>query len=246
MKEVFECYVECTLGNDTLSEFPGHVYDVNYHKFFPENKNAEMLDIGPGIGRMMQFLKKCGYSNVKGVDISPSSVRSCKKKDLDCELADNTSDWLKRHAEEFDFITLLDVIEHIPKKDIIDFLTAIRGSLKTGGVFLIQTNNMQAEYAQLMRYGDITHELGFCESTLRQVCSVAGFTQVEVFGMEPWCLYKKWCYFKMKPFTAILHFIGVHVRGLYWVFVRFMRRLNGNYCPHAMILNPMFYAIARK
>ena len=246
MKEVFECYVESTLGGDSITELSSPVYDVNYDRFLPENMSAKILDIGPGIGRLMMFLKNCGYSNVKGVDISPSSVRSCKKKDLDCELADSTSDWLKRHAVEFDFIALLDVIEHIPKKDIIDFLSAIRGSLNTGGVLIIQTNNMQAEYAQLMRYGDITHELGFCESTLRQVCSVAGFNQVEVFGMEPWCLYKKWCYIKKKPFTAALHFCGVHVRSLYWVFVRLLRRINGNHCPHAQILNPMFFAIARK
>ncbi len=244
MKEVFDQYVESTLGADSPTEYTLRLYDTNYRSILPLDKNAKILDIGVGVGGLLMFLRDCGYVNSRGVDISSSTIRSCQKKGLNCELVADTTEWLNSHADEFDFITLLDVIEHIPKKEIISFLSAIRRSMKATGVLLIQTNNMQAEYAQIMRYGDITHEVGYCETSLRQVCIVAGFKAIDLFGLETLYACKSWRYFKQIPLKAVQHFVCTYLRNVYWLLVHTLRRLNCNYSPN--ILHPMFYALVRK
>jgi hypothetical protein len=103
---------------------------------------------------------------------------------------------------------------------------------------------MQASDAQLMRYGDITHEVGFCETSLRQVCCVAGFGRVDIFGLEPLYACRSWRYAKQMPVKAAQHFVCRIVRNCVWCFVRKMRRLNCNVSPK--ILHPIFYAVVRK
>lgn len=244
MKEVFDEYVQSTLISDRPTDYSLRVYETNYRKLLPESRTARILDIGVGVGGLLQFVKELGYANAKGIDISPSTIASCRKKGLDCELVDNTPDWLNAHPAAFDFITLLDVIEHIPKKELIGFLSAIRRSLGDAGTLLLQTNNMQAADAQLMRYGDITHEVGFCETSLRQVCRVAGFGSIEIFGLEPLYACRSWRHVKQMPVKAAQHFACGIVRNCIWWIVRKMRRLNCNVSPE--ILHPIFYAVVRK
>jgi 2-polyprenyl-3-methyl-5-hydroxy-6-metoxy-1,4-benzoquinol methylase len=244
MKEVFDQYVETTLICDTPTDLSLRLYNTNYSNLLPSDKMANILDIGVGVGGFLIFLRDLGYVNARGIDISPSTIRSCKQKGLSCELVEDTVRWLDGHVDEFDFICLLDVIEHIRKAELIGFLSAIRRSLKVGGRLLIQTNNMQAQDAQLIRYGDITHHLGFCETSLRQVCLTAGFKQVDIFGLETLYAFKRWQYVRQMPLKAVSHLMFTGIRNVYWCFVRAMRRLNCNLSPR--ILHPLFYAVVSK
>jgi len=228
MKEVFDRYVESTLICDRPTDFSFCVYNTNYQSFLPTDKSAVILDIGVGVGGFLIFLRDLGYLNARGIDISPSTIKSCQQKGLACELVEDTVKWLDMHVDEFDFIVLLDVIEHIPKGELIGFLSAIRRSLKEKGRLLIQTNNMQSQDSQLMRYGDITHHLGFCETSMRQVCFIAGFSQVDLFGLETLYAFRRSHYIRQTPFKAVRHLVFTCIRNFYWCFVRAMRRLNCN------------------
>jgi len=244
MKEVYDQYVETTLICDTPTDLSLRMYNTNYSSLLPSNKMASILDIGVGVGGFLIFLRDSGYRNARGIDISPSTIMSCNQKGLSCELVEDTVRWLDGHAAEFDFISLLDVIEHISKAELIGFLSAIQRSLKENGRLLIQTNNMQSQDAQLMRYGDITHHLGFCETSMRQVCLTAGFKQIDMFGLETLYAFRQWRYIQQMPLKALSHLIFTCIRNFYWCFVRAMRRLNCNISPH--ILHPSFYAVVRK
>ncbi|MDD2487241.1 MAG: methyltransferase domain-containing protein [Candidatus Gracilibacteria bacterium] len=75
----------------------------------------------------------------------------------------------RKNKNQFDIITLLDVLEHVPKNETISFLRELKGSLKTNGTLIIQIPNLQAPDGQLHRYNDFTNEFGYIEHSLQEV-----------------------------------------------------------------------------
>lgn len=232
MKEILDTYVENTLGSERQAEFKFKQFEFNYKKYFPENKNVFVLDIGIGRGEMLSSMKSWGYLNYKGIDISQSTVKFCKSLDLNCEHVENTIDWLNQNPEKFEIITLFDVLEHIKKDETLNFLKAIKNSLVNGGILIVQVPNMQAVDSQLHRFNDFTHESGFTENSLNQVLSSINFLDIEFNGFEE------------NVFGGIRGFKRDIFRNLIWKYTRFKRRMTGNINPE--IMHPVFFAIAKK
>ena len=136
--------------------------------------------------------------------------------------------------EEFDFITVLDVLEHIPKEGTIAFLKSLYGSLKQSGRAILQVPNLQAIDGQLHHFNDFTHLTGYVEHSLRQVLLASGPCdgQLEFYGFET--------------------FIGLGVkvamkkvlRQFYWKRAKFRRKMTGNL--NVSIMHPVFYAVVSK
>lgn len=230
MKEIFDDYVTTSFGEHVQASFKFFQFERNYRSFFPKDPDAPLLDVGIGRGEMLSCMKKWGYTNFRGIDISRSTVAFCISLGLPCEQVESTIDWLQDHIMEFSMITLLDVLEHVPKAETLSFLAALRDALLPDGRVIIQVPNMQAPDAQLHRYNDFTHETGFTEHSLRQVLMTAGFSHISIQGFED-----------SASHTARERF-RLFLRPFYWQFVRLIRRLNGNLSPE--ILNPVFFAIA--
>jgi len=232
MKEIWQTYCENAFGEYEQATFKFKQFDFNYKKFFPHDKNANLLDIGIGRGEMLTCFDKWGYKNHLGIDISPSTVKFCKSIGLRCELIDDTIEYLKNKPYNYDLITLLDVLEHVPRETIIDFLKAVHGSLKDNAILIIQVPNLQAPDGQLHMYNDITHMVGFIEHSLAQVLITAGFTNFHFQGFE--------------EFTnnGIKTKVKKILRYFYWKIVRFNRLINYNLNPN--ILTPVFSAIVKK
>ncbi len=232
MKEIYENYLENAFGEYEQAEFKFDQFELNYRKFFPENKERRVLDIGVGRGEMLTCMKRWGYGAYSGIDISPSTIGYCATLDLNCELVTDTAEWLRSRRGSFEVITLLDVLEHVKKEATIGFLRAIHDGLAEGGKVIIQVPNLQAPDGHLHRYNDITHEVGYVEHSLQQVLRTAGFTTIEFFGYEDY-----------KPTGLYLKLIRL-VRALYWAKIHFTRRLTCNMNP--LILHPVLCAVARK
>lgn len=232
MKEIYKNYIDNAFGDFSQAVFKFKQFDYNYRPFFPLNKDAELLDIGIGRGEMMSCMKEWGYLNYRGIDISSSTVKFCKSLNLNCELVDDTASWLKANRNRFDLVTLLDVLEHVKKENTLSFLSAIRLSLKDKGILIIQVPNLQAPDGQLHRYNDFTHEVGYVEHSLRQVLVTAGLKEVEFFGFED------------SVTNVLRERIRRILRSLYWLYVYWCRKINGNLSPR--ILNPVLFAVAKK
>ncbi len=232
MKEVFDKYIEISFGEKKQADFKFEQFSLNYRRYFPENKNAVLLDVGIGRGEMLSCMKKWGYVNHLGIDISPSTVNFCRSIKLNCELVGDTIAWVAHKKETFELITLLDVLEHIKKENTIPFLKAVYDSLKDEGILIVQVPNLQAPDGQLHRYNDITHEVGYIENSLRQVLLAAGFNKIEFYGFED--ILGKTIKDRVRSF----------LRSIYWLSIRFVRKVNGNLNPR--ILYPVFFAVASK
>jgi len=161
-----------------------YCYKYWYSKFLPRHKDSKILDIGCGMGHFIYFLKKMGYTNYLGIDISPEQVAFVKKFITDKVLLIDASTFLNNLENEYDVIVMNDVLEHIPKSDIINFLSLVRKALKDDGIVFIKTVNAANPFNFRGRYIDFTHEIAFTEHSLVQVLKIAGFRVIALFGDE--------------------------------------------------------------
>src|SRR5438309_2975563 len=226
---ISDSYVEFTFGGLEPSAEKIKQFEVNYRLCFPEDKNTPVLDIGIGRGEMLMCMREWGY-NYNGIDISRSTIKFCQALGLTCELVPDTIQALTAQPNKFGLITLLDVLEHIKKEQIIPTLTALRGALRPSGSLIVQVPNAQSRDAHLHRYNDFTHEIAFGELSLRQALLSAGFKRIEFFGFET--IYT----------SGLRPALRKRIRAAIWWAIRKERYITGNLNP--VILTLVLVAIA--
>ncbi len=150
----------------------------NYRKYLSSNKKIKILDIGCGNGLFLEFLKSMGYSNIEGIDLSTENIKICKSKGLKVENKE-AFNFLKK-SKGYDLIIMNDVIEHIKKEKIISLLKLIKRKLNKNGALIIKTLNMSNPISLNTLYCDFTHEWGYTEKSIKQVCENANFTKIKV------------------------------------------------------------------
>jgi 2-polyprenyl-3-methyl-5-hydroxy-6-metoxy-1,4-benzoquinol methylase len=165
----------------------GHGYSYYLSNWLPLNKDAAIVDVGCGAGKLLYLFKNMEYTNVTGVDISPEQVKLARQVISAVDEA-NVLDWLEARPSSFDLITGLDIIEHLEKKEVLRFLDASYNALKTGGRLVLQTPNAESPWGSQHRYNDFTHEVGFNPNLLSRLLILAGFQEIEAreTGPIPW------------------------------------------------------------
>jgi 2-polyprenyl-3-methyl-5-hydroxy-6-metoxy-1,4-benzoquinol methylase len=178
-------------ASETFSEAAAFRWGLGYHYYLrdwlPSEKNASIVDVACGGGRLLYFFKRLGYQNITGVDISPEQVRLARQVTPKVDEA-NILDWLEAHPSAFDLITGLDIIEHLYKPEVLRFLDACYRALKPRGRLVLQTPNSESPWGGSIRYGDFTHEIGFCPNSLSRLLKLSGFLDVNAreTGPVPW------------------------------------------------------------
>lgn len=207
------------------------VLNHNLHQLFSESvdKTSAILDLGCGYGSFLFFLQSKEYENATGVDISAQEILVCKKffKSYNF-LQEDILDFVLHTSQRFDVIYLSHVIEHIKKENLFVFLDGVKRILNDGGLFLIVAPNSAAYFnAAANRYGDLTHEIGFTELSLRQALMVAGYNNIEVKNF----------YGAGKPFLRFLR------KGVLFMFEIFVQVLGYD---KQTVHTPSILVIARK
>lgn len=154
-------------------------------KYLPQNKQAESLDIGCGMGQHLYALKALGYTNLQGIDISREEIELCTKniKGVDFMVADAVN-FLPQQKEKYDFILMFDVLEHFTKEEALQVSRLVYNSLKSGGICLTRVPNASNPLGMHLRYADLTHETCYTERSLKELLWLAGFSKVEVIGLR--------------------------------------------------------------
>jgi 2-polyprenyl-3-methyl-5-hydroxy-6-metoxy-1,4-benzoquinol methylase len=194
-KKIFDNYLTNHYSNlektdfsndaDVLNLLKAHsaVLDHNLGRMFGENvdKTNAILDLGCGYGSFLSFLQSKNYTNVTGVDRSTQEISLCKKLFTSYSFVQaDILNFVSLTDKKFDVIYLSHVIEHIKKEDLFLFLDGVKKILTDRGIFVIIAPNSAAYFnAAANRYGDLTHEIGFTELSLRQVLMVSGFNHIE-------------------------------------------------------------------
>lgn len=117
------------------------------------NKNSNILELGCGIGTTTNlFLKTIKGGAIEAVDISARSIQYAKskidRKNVTFFASDITT--YKPELKKIDFITLFDVIEHIPIEKHVDLFKNISHYINDHTLLLVNIPNPEyIEYDQL-------------------------------------------------------------------------------------------------
>lgn len=162
----------------------GAAYAHYFRGWLPQRRDARIVDLACGGGRLLHFFKERGYTRVSGVDISPDQIALARQVTEDVH-QDNVLDFLAAHPNTFDVITGLDIVEHFYKPEVLQFLDLCQRALKPGGRLILQTVNSDSPWGGVHRYNDFTHEVGFNANSLSRLMKLCGFATAEAREIGP-------------------------------------------------------------
>ena len=196
------------LENFTENEI-AKLYIDQYSTILPANKNVKIPDIGVGEGWFASICYKLGYQHVELADFGCKSKFSEIKENLDevqalHDVETSIKDLLQqgKFFDQYDFIHMSHVIEHIPKYDLIATMDALNNSLRRQGQLFIRTPNLLGPVPFNSLYCTAGHEYGFVPSNLDQFFQISNFERIEIHNLE----------IPAKGFSQI---IGRMLRNLY-------------------------------
>lgn len=170
--------------DNVLSKRWGKAYDWYLRGWLPEDKQANILDVACGGGRLLHFFKTRGYTQLTGIDISPEQVRLAKQVTEKVIEAD-VLEFLETTTKTYDLVVGLDIIEHFKKDEVLRFIDGCYRVLMTNGRLILQTPNAESPMVNVVRYGDFTHEICFQHNSISRLLRLCGFDAVEVREQGP-------------------------------------------------------------
>ena len=150
------------------------------------NGIKSLLDIGCGTGHLLAEIARTYGIEGKGVDTSPEAIACARTKGVDVILIEDISEFSKNHTRSYDLITMIHVLEHLQKDQMIGTLKDIRKNLLSpGGKLFVAVPNAQSSTGCYWAYEDFQHNWLFTTGSLYYVLLAAGFTSVEF--VDPFC-----------------------------------------------------------
>jgi len=156
-------------------------------RFWPNDRSAPILDIGCGMGFVVASFRRAGFVSVKGIDADRRQVSLARSRGLPVRYVPSadTFNWMREHVGKYAFVTAVDVLEHIPRDQQLDFLEGVHKLLQPGGSFLCRVPNANSSLASIYRYGDWTHHTSFTQHSLDFVLYNAGFEDIRIEATRP-------------------------------------------------------------
>jgi SAM-dependent methyltransferase len=118
---------------------------VDFLALHVSNKKARILDIGCSTGGLLSLLKERGYSNLIGMDPSPSCVRTIQQRYGIEAIASTIS--TMQSKEYFDVIILSAVLEHLV--DLNSSVQKVASLLRPDGLLFIEIPDSERFYAYI-------------------------------------------------------------------------------------------------
>lgn len=144
------------------------------HKYTGPAQHRPLLDVGAHTGVFVDIAARHGW-NAWGVEPSTWAVEQARKQGLHMELG--TLESAGFPAEQFDVVTMWDVIEHVP--DPQHTLAAAWRVLKPGGLLVVHTMDIDSLFSRLIGkrwpwYMEM-HLFYFSRRTLAAILAKTGF-----------------------------------------------------------------------
>jgi SAM-dependent methyltransferase len=159
------------------------VLDQNYGPHLPASKQARILDLGCGSGRLLSYVASRGYDNVLGIDSDASVLETVPEAVRDrVQLTTDLSAFLAANGSTFDLIIAKDVLYYLPRDEVRAAMRSIVAALKPGGSAIVEVFNaalLTAPYTAAKDVGILTM---YTERSLRDLLEGAGLRIEAVFG----------------------------------------------------------------
>lgn len=151
-----------------------------FEHLMPTDKQVQILDIGCGTGSLIKALNQLGYANTVGVDLSEEQVKMASTFGVDGIQHGDVREYLKDKQGTYDVIFAVDLIEHLGKDELVEFLAMVNAGLKPGGSVIFRTPNMDAPLSAVFAFADFTHEVFLNKSSAKQLLESCGYQSVRI------------------------------------------------------------------
>jgi len=190
--------------------------------YLPNDKTANILEIGPGNGLTLRLLAERGFTAAIGMEADGSLAKQAIEQGLQVDhiAGPDIIKTLVSSPDHYDLVFCMHVIEHIPKDAQLPFVRAINKSLRSGGHLLCETPNALGPVANYFRYNDWTHTSCFTPTSLKFLFECSGFqvlyTGASLEGYPPPTSGLFWKIFKRAAEKA-LKFVSFSICRIHYV-----------------------------
>jgi cyclopropane fatty-acyl-phospholipid synthase-like methyltransferase len=217
-------------------DFHAELYSKTYLAHLPADHQAPILDVACGAGHFLYFLKKQGYGNIAGIDISQEQLEIARKMGVSEVQKVDMFKFLAKHKGKYELIIANDIVEHLTKNEVIQFLDAVFAALRPGGRVIVNTENAASLFGASRVFIDFTHEQGFTPISLSQVLRVCGFDEVRIYPNSPVHSFSSWVRVQMWKV----------VEGILKTFLAIECGLGRGMKKRDILLEPRMFAVAQK
>jgi len=147
----------------------------------PGQRDARILEIGYGLGDVLDLLKEHGYTRYEGVDVDRECYEYCVPRHPVFVSADVRA-FLEAAKATYDAILMKEVLGFIPPDEVTSYLRTVRQALAPGGTLVLQSFNAALFTSYYTRSNDAGYRAAYTEHSLRQVLVAAGFEHVTIEG----------------------------------------------------------------
>ncbi|BDM80322.1 class I SAM-dependent methyltransferase [Acaryochloris marina] len=147
----------------------------------------EAIDIGAGQGELIETLIELGFK-ARGAELSEQQAEVARLSGLNVETVDGLNFLQKLSSDSVILITCFDVLEHLTKQQLTDWMKQIHRVLKPNGIFLGHVPNGLSPFYGSVYWGDLTHEWCPVPDSIEMICNLTGLKYLgsyENIGTSP-------------------------------------------------------------
>lgn len=154
--------------------------------FCPDLTGKSLLDVGSGFGFFLDAIRDSGARRLAGVELSQAQ-RGYAIDALKLETFADLGDLAV--GDQFDIVTLFEVIEHIPAP--AEFIQTLCAHLKPGGSLVVGTDNFLSDAVNVLgenfpKWIPHEHVSFFAPATLRRTLESSGLRYSGARSFTPW------------------------------------------------------------
>lgn len=139
---------------------------------------GDALDLGCGWGNFSYYLKTRGFSHIVGVDFDPEQIALASKVGINELHCTDVFRYIEEDERYYDLISAIDLVEHLKREDVLQFLALCRRRIKTKGMLVMRMPSADSPFAMYSRYNDLAHEFCYSTNLIFQLLLLNGFEQV--------------------------------------------------------------------
>lgn len=160
-------------------------FHKNYAHHLPAQRDGRFVEIGPGYGEMLEFLKREGVAHLAAIDNDAPLIEALRQRAPGADLyVGDAIQFLAERPAQFQGVVAMHVLEHFDGPSGRDLVAAAFRALAPGGRIYLEVPNMAnfitAPYA---RWADYTHRQGYTIESLGALLVTAGFRIHAQFGV---------------------------------------------------------------